>query len=81
MLVGIAQQNGRPSYGLCAQTGRATQTGCTVVDFSSNDARETTVRGDWDVGFLKGECGLGKYVKGVATDGGRALHSALCCAP
>jgi hypothetical protein len=58
---------------------------CAVMNFTNNSAQETSSSGDWDFGFLKGECGDGRYIKGIAHGGfgngaGRATRI-LCCTP
>jgi hypothetical protein len=61
---------------------------CASRDFRYGDNRETTIRGDWAYGYMKGECGQGRFVKGIATHyrgdsfndqlGARTLY-VLCC--
>jgi hypothetical protein len=58
---------------------------CQALDFGAGDARETTSSGDWDPGFFKGECGPGRFIKGIAHGGvgdgsGQAVRI-LCCSP
>jgi hypothetical protein len=59
---------------------------CAVRDFRNGNNRESTFRGDWDYGYIKGECGPGRYVKGIAHGVGnhgcglRAV-AILCCSP
>jgi hypothetical protein len=53
--------------------------GCTVVDFSWGDNRRTTLTGDWDYGFPKGECGVNEYIAGVSQRPGGYVDSILCC--
>jgi hypothetical protein len=55
-------------------------TSCATLDFRNQDQRETDELGDWSPGYLKGQCGPGRYVKGVAHGGGRPV-SILCCSP
>lgn len=53
---------------------------CTTQVFSDSNARETLVRGDWAVGYFKGECGEGRHIKGISTDPGYGdVHALLCC--
>jgi hypothetical protein len=65
---------------------------CAAMNFTNGDAREQgSVGGDWDYGFHKGQCGPGRYVKGVAVrsdDGcavagcpGTSVKAILCCSP
>jgi hypothetical protein len=58
---------------------------CQALDFRSADARELNSSGDWDPGFLKGECGDGRYIKGIAhgTMGSGSARTVriLCCSP
>jgi hypothetical protein len=61
---------------------------CTVMNFHDRDARESTIRGDWDRGYYKGECAPGRYVKGIAqwfetmeSDAGSRARRILCCSP
>jgi hypothetical protein len=63
----------------------ATASACVVLDFTSNSAQEANGTSDWDYGFLKGECGDGRYIKGIAhgrvgSGAGRATRI-LCCSP
>ncbi len=53
--------------------------GCTTVDFTWGDNRRTTSTGDWDYGFVKGECGTNEYVAGVSQRPGGYIDSILCC--
>jgi hypothetical protein len=63
----------------------AVATNCAVMDFTNVDAREPNASGDWDSGFLKGECGDGRYIKGIAHgmfgNGSRRVTKILCCSP
>jgi hypothetical protein len=52
---------------------------CTTVDFTYGDNRRDTSTGDWDSGFVKGECGWGEYVAGVSQRPDGLLDSILCC--
>lgn len=74
---------------IAAQPGYiASASQCQVLDFTSQSVNElggTTsfVGNDWDFGFYKGECGIGRYVKGIAhtrvgTGSSRATKI-LCC--
>ncbi len=64
---------------------------CKVLDFTSTSVNEagggtTFVGNDWDFGYFKGECGPGRYIKGIAHSGlsGGASSRAtkiLCCSP
>jgi hypothetical protein len=52
---------------------------CRKVVFNVEDNRGTTITGDWDPGFLKGECAEGEFVAGVSQTTNQALHAILCC--
>ena len=63
---------------------------CQVVDFTDTSANEagggtSWVGNDWDPGFHKGECGPGRYVKGIAHpqfgNGSARTTKILCCSP
>ena len=56
-------------------------TDCAALPFSFTDNRESTSRGDWDYGYVKGECAPGRYIKGVAGGGGPNSFTILCCTP
>ncbi len=68
----------------------AQATNCQVVDFTNTSANEagggtSWVGTDWDYGYHKGECGPGRYVKGIAhavwgNNSARATKI-LCCSP
>ena len=53
---------------------------CATRDFRDGDARESTLGDDWEPGYLKGQCGQGRYIKGIAHKGERTV-SILCCSP
>jgi hypothetical protein len=74
---------------LASPAGTApTATNCQVVDFTNTSANEagggtSWVGADWDFGFHKGECGNGRYVKGIAHpqfgSGSARATKILCC--
>lgn len=52
-------------------------TDCAAVPYINGDNREPpTFGGDWDYGYVKGQCGPGRYVKGVAQ-----TSFIFCCTP
>lgn len=52
-------------------------TACAAVPYIHGDNREPpTFGGDWDYGYIKGQCGSGRYVKGVALNA-----FIFCCTP
>ena len=62
-------------------------TNCKVLDFTSTSVNEagggtSFVGTDWDFGFYKGECGDGRYIKGIAhpiVGGGSARATKILC--
>ncbi len=56
-------------------------TDCAARFFVNSDSRESTSRGDWDYGYVKGECAPGRYVKGVARYGDLEAAAVFCCSP
>jgi hypothetical protein len=91
VMTGLALNLNGQQYGFgvmgarCSRTTNTTgATACVTQIFQDHDAQEIPpiVSGDWDPGFLKGQCGQGLYMKGLAHDGhgGRPL-AILCCTP
>jgi len=67
---------------------RAVASNCQVLDFSNTSVNEagggTSWAGeDWDFGFLKAQCGPGRYIKGIAhpqfANGSDRATKILCC--
>jgi hypothetical protein len=52
---------------------------CHTVDFTGGDNRWDTSSGDWDAGYVKGECGTDEYVAGVSQRPSGFVDSILCC--
>lgn len=52
---------------------------CSTVNFGTADNRETTATGDWDVGAIKGECGVNRYMAGVSVTPAGDPNALLCC--
>ncbi len=53
---------------------------CSYVNFAGGDNRRVTFTGDWDQGFVKGECAADEYVAGVSQRPDGFLNGILCCA-
>jgi hypothetical protein len=51
---------------------------CHAVSIDLGQNRGTTVTGDWDPNYYKGECGVSEYVAGVSELNGRP-DQLLCC--
>lgn len=61
-------------------TGMTGVSNCESHDFRNHDVREANSEGghDWDRGYIKGQCGPGRFMKGIATGGYRPV-AILCC--
>ncbi len=81
-LVGVsAYTSGVSAHGFrCAAAKYSGTVTRTNVAFPTSDNRRTTATGDWDPGYVKGECGTYEYVAGISIgphDGGK-VRSILC---
>jgi hypothetical protein len=47
----------------------------TTIDFRTRDARRDTTTGDWDPGYIKGECGYFEGVTGLAQDPNQVVRA------
>lgn len=64
----------------CSGPSGFTDSACFTRTLGTSDERFTQASNDWDVGFVKAECGINSYVAGVSASPstGRA-NSILCC--
>lgn len=62
--------------------GSVNHNSCSAKVLGSAGAQETSETGDWDWGYWKAECGVGRYVAGVSREVSPGNpHAILCCSP
>jgi hypothetical protein len=78
---GVAQDTSGVFRTVLCCPGSVNHRSCTAEIFTSSNS-PSYGSPDWDVGYLKGNCGAGKYVAGVARRPGHgAVDGLLCCLP
>lgn len=62
----------------CNGASSSMQASDTTLNFASADDRRNTSTGDWDVGFIKGECPSGEAMTGLAQTPSGVIDRARC---
>jgi hypothetical protein len=78
-LVGVSRVIGgnRPTKKIFCSTSVSFNSG-TTLDFSTRDDRRSTMSGEWDAGFVKGECPQGQALTALAQTLSGVVKKARC---
>ena len=80
-VTGMSRFTGTPNHLLCRTDGSSTfpHQQCRAVAIDVGENRGTTITGDWDPYFSKGECKVNEYVAGVSQTTSGTVDDLLCC--
>jgi hypothetical protein len=81
-VAGVAQSGDGKIDGILCCPGVIAHEWCSTVHIDPYSTSEASSAGDWDPGYLKANCGDGRYVAGISHDAPTGTpHALLCCSP